>query len=359
MRKCCTILLTVLLGFGTLALYAGGKQEPGVMAAEEVELLPIKIAAGSAIDHVTNFAALDLGIFEKYGLDAEITVYDTGVQIVNALVSGDADVGTFGSVPMLSSISNDIPLKLIAYNHGDPNRKWYNDNQTIVASASSGVKEGDYASLRGKKIGLPVGTATEPYLFGLLDSVGVDQGSIEIVNIAPPDLAIALKQGSIDVAVIWEAFASTILHEVDGSVLVARGQSPGWFDPGTVVTHTRTLNTKRENLKRYLVAQAESHKWVRNNLDEAAEIATRWITGLDLEIAKSSIRAPRLDVRMSKLTIQGYDEITIPYLYSKGKLAKIIPAEIVVEPSLIVEVMNEYPDLFSDQEPIPSQYRLK
>ena len=74
------------------------------------DLLPIKIAAGSAIDHVTNFAALDMGIFEKYGLDAEITVFDTGVQIVNALQSGAADVGTFGSVPMLTSVSKASAL---------------------------------------------------------------------------------------------------------------------------------------------------------------------------------------------------------------------------------------------------------
>lgn len=342
-----------------LLLYCGGVSSLPVAQSAQAKLLPIKIAAGSAIDHVTNFAALDLGIFARHGLDAKVTVYDTGVQIVNALVAGDADVGTFGSVPMLSAVSNDIPLLLIGYNHGDPNRRWYNDNEAVVASAASGVKQRDYARLRGKKIGLPLGTAAEPYLYGLLDAAGIDRKSVQLVNVSPPDLAIALKQGAIDVAVIWEAFASTILHEVDGSVLVARGNSPGWFDPGTIVVHQRTLNTKREVLKRYLVAQAESHQWVRKHLDQAAEIASRWLPGLDPTIAKSAIRAPMFDMRMSRLTYEGYDHITIPYLYSQGKLAKVFPAAKFVEASLIVEVMNEYPEFFTDLEPIPSEYQLK
>lgn len=330
---------------------------PEVLTAEE--LLPINIAAGSAIDHVTNFAALDMGIFEKYGLDANITVYDTGVQIVNAIQSGDADVGTFGSVPMLTSVSKGIPLRLIAYNHGAPNRKYYNDNQGVVASAASGVKEGDIAGLAGKKLGMPIGTAAEPYVNGLLEKAGVDPNSIKIVNIGPPDLAIALQQGSIDAAVVWEAFVSTIVKEVDGAVLVMRGNSPGWFDPGTTVTSQKTIDEKREVLKRYLSAQAEIHQWVRQNLDEAAEVATRWITGLDLEVAKSSIRAPVFDIRMSKLTYEGYEEITIPYLISQGKIDEAFPATKVVAPEILIEVMNEYPQFFSDQDPIPPEYQLK
>jgi hypothetical protein len=98
---------------------------------------------------------------------------------------------------------------------------------------------------------------------------------------------------------------------------------------------------------------------VRQNLDEAAEVATRWVTGLDLEVAKSSIRAPVFDTRMSKLTYEGYEEITIPYLISQGKIDKAFPATEVVAPEILVEVMNEYPQFFDDLEPIPAEYQLK
>lgn len=330
-----------------------------VSATKAEDLMSINIAAGSAIDHVTNFAALDLGIFEKYGLDANITVFDTGVQIVNALQSGQADVGTFGSVPMLTSVAKGIPLRLIAYNHGDANRKYYNDNQGLIASAASGIKEGDIASLAGKKVGLPIGSGAEPYFYGLIEAAGVEKKDVEVVNVGPPDLAITLQQGGVDAVAIWEAFVSTIVKEVDGAVLIIRGNSPGWFDPGTTVTSQQTIDNKREVLKRYLAAQAEIHQWVRQNPDEAAEIATRWVTGLQTDIAKSSIKAPVFDPRMSKLTYEGYEEITIPFLMSQGKIDKAFPATEVVRPEILIEVMNEYPQFYDDLEAIPEEYQLK
>ncbi len=349
--KASVYILGILLG-SIVFLFSG----TDIKAAE---LQKINIAAGSAIDHVTNFAALDMGIFKKYGLDAKITIFDSGVQIVSAIQSGNADVGTFGSVPMLISVSKGIPLRLIAFNHGSPNRKYYNDNAGIVANASSGIQKANIAGLAGKKIALPFGTAAEPYFFGLIEGAGVSRKAVTVMNVRPADLMMTLQHGIVDAVAIWEAFASTIAREVDGAVLVIRGNSRGWYDPGTAVTSQNTIDEKRDVLKRYLIAQAEIHQWVRDNLDSAAEIAIRWLPELKLEIAKSAIRAPLFDPRMSKLTFEGYDEITIPYLESKGKLKKVFPATEVIRADILVEVMNQYPKFFDDLQPILVENQLK
>ncbi len=332
-------------------------EEEAPAAAED--LMPITIAAAAAIDHVTVFAAVDNGIFEKYGLDAKVNLYPTGVEIVNALQSGEAQVGIFGSVPLLTSVSNDIPLVLISYNHGDPNRKYYNDNQGVVAGPETGLGEGDIAGLAGKKVGLPVGSGAEPYFLGLLEAEGVDPDSVEIVNVKPADMPAALVQGSVDAISIWEPWQATVLKEVSGSVRIVRGSSPGWFDPGTTVSTVETIAENREALKRFLIAHAEIHQWVRQNPDEAAEVATRWITGLDSEVAKGAMAAPVMDVRMSQLTYEGYNEITIPFLDGQGKLGSTFEAGKAIEPSILVEVMNEYPQFFDDLEPIPAEFQLK
>jgi NitT/TauT family transport system substrate-binding protein/sulfonate transport system substrate-binding protein len=338
---------------------AAPKPTEAPKAAAPKDRLPIVIAHAGAIDQATVFAAVDNGIYEKNGLDAKVKAYATGVEIVNALQAGEVQVGVFGSTPLLTSVANDIPLLLIATNHGDANSKSYNANQNIVASAASGVKEGEIAKLKGKKIGLPVGTGAEPYFYALLQAAKLDKKDVEVINIKPADMATTLTQGSVDAVCIWEAVASTVIAQVPGSVRVIRGNAEGWFDPGTVVTTKKTLAEQRETLRRFLIAHAEAQQWVRQHSDEAAMISTRWINGLDPAIAKAAITAPKYDMRISKLLYDGYKESHIPFLLSQNKISKTFEATKAVDHSLVVEVVKQYPQFFSDLKPIADENQLK
>lgn len=326
---------------------------PAAAAAAPKDRLPITVAHAGAIDQATAFVCQDNGVFEKNGLDAKIKGYATGVEVVNALNAGEVEVGLFGSTPLLTSVSNGIPLQLIAYNHGDATKKIYNANQGVIASKASGVGPGEIAKLKGKKVGLPVGTGAEPYFQGLLKQAGLQKSDVEIVNVKPADMPTALAQGSVDAVSIWEAVSSTILKQVPGSVRVTLGESPSWFDPGTVVTTKKTIADKRETLKRFLVAHAECEQYVRQHPDESATIATRYLTGLDLDVAKQAIKAPIFDSRLSKLTVEGYNEIHIPFLVGLGSIKSLDGAQ-AVDSSLIVQVMKEHPEFFKDLPPIPA-----
>ena len=52
----------------------------------------------------------------------------------------------------------------------------------------------------------------------------------------------------------------------------------------------RAHREKAEELRRFMVAFAEAHQWLRQNFDAAAEINMRWIPGVDLDVMKIAIR---------------------------------------------------------------------
>ena len=321
------------------------------------KLVPITIAAGPAIDHVSVFGGVDKGVFAKYGLDVKVKLYPTGVEEVNAIQANECQFGVLGSTPLLTSVDKGIPIVLVAYNHGDATKLVYNDNQGIIASKQSGIRAGKIEDLKGKKVGLPLGSGAEPYIKSLMKAAGLADKDVTIQNMQPADVITALKQNQIDAFCVWEPWQATALKQVEGAVEVMRGGSPTWFDPGTTLAMRDFITKEPDTTVTFLTAHAELHQWIRKNYDEAAQVATRWITGLDPEVAKIAIRHSVYDVRMSKYTYDGLNKTTIPFLVEQQKI-KTFDASKAVEHKYIVQVEKEHPEFFNDLPAIPADAKL-
>ncbi len=321
------------------------------------DLLPIRIGAAGAVDHGAVFAAVERGTFAKHGLDAEVVMYQTGVDMVNGLLNGAQEVNVMGSVPYLTGLARGFPLVLIGHLHGDPNRDAYSDNQSIVASAASGAGKGDIAALKGLRIGLPRGTGAEGFLLGVLGSIGLSEDDVQLVNIPPSDLVTALNQGDVDAVAIWQPWGATALTKVDGAVLVQAGGCPQCYDPGTVLTTEAIVAENPETLKRFMAAFAESQAWMRANLDAAAEINMRWIQGVDLETMKLAMGSVSLDSRISKYTAEMYHAKTIPFLMGLGRIDENFDPSGSINTRFIAAAEAGNPGAFADLKPIPADRR--
>lgn len=320
---------------------------------------PIRIGAAGATDHAPIFAGVERGIFAKHALDAKVTLFPTGVEMINGLLAGTLDVAVLGSTPFLSGVSNGFPLVLIAHLHGDATRDAYADNVSIVVSQSSGVTVGNIAALKGKKIGLPRGTGAETYLLGLLTQAGLKSADVQLVNVRPPELVSGLNNRDLDAVVIWEPVASNAATKVAGAVRVVAGGCDSCYDPGVVLTSRSALGAQSDALKRFVVAFAESQQWVRQNFDSAAEINMRWIQGVDIEVMKQAIRRSHYDGRMSKLTPAMYAAKALPIMIADGRVKAGTDVSKAIEPQFINAAMASHPQFFADLKPIPDAQQLK
>ena len=327
-------------------------------AASAQDTIKIRIGAAGATDHAPVFAGVERGIFAKHGLDAEVVMYQSGVDMVNGLLNGAQEVNVMGSVPFLSGIARGFPLVLIGHLHGDPNRTDYVDNHSIVASAASGVAVDDIAALAGKTIGLPRGTGAEGYALGVLGEAGLSQDDVTLVNVAPAELVTALNQGDVDAIAIWEPWGSTAVTKVDGAVRVKQGGCPSCYDPGTILTTKAVIAENPEALTRFMGAFAEAQQWVRQNLDEAAEVNMRWIQGVDLETMRLALGTSHLDPRMSTLTSAMYQEKSLPFLVSLGRVEGVFDPSDNIDNTFMKKAMETNPDAFADLPEIPAERQL-
>jgi ABC-type nitrate/sulfonate/bicarbonate transport system substrate-binding protein len=155
----------------------------------------------------------------------------------------------------------------------------------------------------------------------------------------------------VDAVASWEPFGSLVQARVPDAVLVARGGGNiGYYI--NMAVRNEIIDQKPDLVERYVIAMAEATQYTRQHLDEAAEIATRWVPGLAAAVGKQAIRHMVFDSRITPHTVAAWEE-NVRILIEQKKLKTALPWQQGVEIRFIEKVMKEHPKLFSDLKPVP------
>jgi taurine transport system substrate-binding protein len=154
------------------------------------------------------------GIYEKkLGVPIKWVAFDTGTAMSAAMASGDVQISVSQGVPpfvVAASAGQDLQVVDVAVSYAD------NDN-CVVAEALE-IDKSNAKELRGKKVGIPKGTAAHYGFLKQMAHFGVDINSMEIVDMAPPDGAAAFAQGNLDMVCGWGGALRRMLEH--GNVLL-------------------------------------------------------------------------------------------------------------------------------------------
>lgn len=191
------IALMALAGIGAWHFISLSKSRP-----EPTESVNLGGLVSDA--NIMLYTADDQHFFAENGINLTIKTYDTGLETINDLLDKKLDIAGSAEYPFVA-------------------RAFKKDNISIIASISKsyivyfvgltdrGIRK--TADIKGKKIGLPVGTIQEFYLGRFLDLHGMSIRDVTLINIPPGQAASAIANGSIDAAVTWEPFVSRILEQ--------------------------------------------------------------------------------------------------------------------------------------------------
>jgi ABC-type nitrate/sulfonate/bicarbonate transport system substrate-binding protein len=318
----------------------------------------LKVAVTSAAENAPFFAAVERGLFSKLGLDVKVEVMPSGVEISNALASNTVDVGLFGTFPFLTAVARGVPVVLIGHTWNNALNNPQSEILSVIARPDAGVPAGDLAKLKGKKIGVTRGAGGEPYIAGLLKQVGLGMDDVTLVNTAPSNMATALANKDADVIASWEPWPSAALTKVPGAYKVISGGCKSCYDAGTVVTTKKAIQDKPKELALFIQGYAQAQHWARLHRDEAATISTRWIPGLDEATLELAFKTLPVDVRLSKNTIDGFREYSIPLLVRDKRIPKAFDPAPAVDNEFVAKAMKADPEAFSDLKPIPADKQL-
>jgi len=214
--------------------------------------------------------AQDMGFFEKAGIAVEITQMNNGQGSVTAVAGNAIDVGISSAIAIANAAISGIPMCYIgAGNLYDP----ANPSLALCVAKDASIKgakdlEGQTIAVAGLKDGTNLSTAV--YLI----KNGVDLAKVRFVEMPFPEMAPALKRGTVAAATISEPFltggAADIrpLFDAFGAV-GSRYMLGGWF------SSRRFAETQRPLAGKFMSVIYQTGKWANANRVRSGEILAK------------------------------------------------------------------------------------
>lgn len=218
-----------------------------VVAAAVSCLVSQSAAAGLKVAYSDwpGWVAWDIGVqkgwFAEAGVDVEFVWFDY-VASMDAYAAGQVDAVTITNGDVLVTGATGTRIVMIGIND-------YSDgNDKLVARR--GIHS--VAELKGRKVGVEVGFVGHLLLLKALESAGLSESDIELVNLATDQTAQALASGDVDAIVAWQPHSGQALATVAGSTeLFTSADSPGIIYD-TLGVSPQSLAQRRDDWKKVL-----------------------------------------------------------------------------------------------------------
>lgn len=335
----------------------GGGEEPAAPAeggGEAIEFDDVTLASVNNMMHLPEYVAVENGFFAENGLNAQLDILTSGADINKAMQSGNAEFGGISNTAASAARSAGLNVKLVVPVMGDPTTESYAGPLGIIGRADRGVVDGDPKSLIGKRVAVHEGSTNHEYFNRVLATNGIDPSQVEVVPITAADQPVSLRQGDVDAASDWEPFVSQMVAELgDNAVVVSRAEPVIGYTIG-ITSPDEVISGKREVIKKFAAAIAQSSHWVRQNPEEASQAALSFIDGLGEEHALAAMDHLAFDPRVSGCTLRAYER-TSEILAERGEITTPSKATDLVDPTIMAEVEEEHPEWFEDLPPIPEE----
>ncbi|QCK87582.1 ABC transporter substrate-binding protein [Phreatobacter aquaticus] len=326
--------------------------------AHAQQLTKMKAGMVTGIDQIGLPIALERGFFEKWGLDVDIArPYATGVDALNALQAGESNIVQVG-VPMIGAVVRGMDLVALGNYSGNATARGSDATMALIARSDAGIAKGDLASLKGKKIAASFGTINHLYILALLEKGGLTPADVTLVNTPPPDMTVALLAKGVDAFAGWDPWPIVALKDVPGAIEIVRG--------GNVISYVGFnvglrpwVAANGPTIEKFLAAVSEADQWMRKNPKPAAQVATRWIPGLKVEIAEAAMEF-NIQQADRRLSANNYRAMwaALDRLHRLGFLRATFDVNKHFEPKHILKVMQDNPALFSDLPAIPADVAI-
>lgn len=211
------------------------------------------------------FVAEDMGYFDEEGIDAQITTFATGVEAIDALLVGRADMAVGLDFPIVSRIQGGKLTVLAGIFHTTPGF-----HKLVV---SNDIKEP--SDLVGKTIGIATGTAEHLITIKYLEENGISPDDVEIVGFTSlMEIVASLRSGRIDASFVWADGTERSIQGgnhyvlIDDSAAKLRGSA-------YIAAATPFVEENPEAAVAVLRALDRASRFISENPDDAAVIISK------------------------------------------------------------------------------------
>jgi ABC-type nitrate/sulfonate/bicarbonate transport system substrate-binding protein len=233
--------------------------------AANAQLIKMTIATGVDPAFSQFYVAKEGGLFEKNGLDVTINTGPSGSAMIPFLVNNQVQAA-YGS-DLAGVINHQVDKNIVAVVDGTYLWKW----ESVV-----GRNVADLAGLKGKKVGIAMGTGSEIYWRRLVEMKGLNPADFTLVNVEAPEMLAATERGDIDAFAVWEPWPTRTLASVKNTKILAN--SDGIYNNINFVYMNRGwIEQNRATAEKFMRALVQATDVINNDRPAAAKMVAKFL----------------------------------------------------------------------------------
>jgi NitT/TauT family transport system substrate-binding protein len=248
-------------------------------------LTVVTVATLSSDNSAAVYYAQELGIFKKYGIDAQISAMASGPVTAAAVTGGAVDIGVANVASIAVARTRGVPLKFI-FPASIASDGTLTDQ--IAVAKDSTVKSA--ADLNGKTIGVNgLRDLQQLCAMSWADKHGGDSKTLHFIEIPIPQMGTALSLHRIDAGMPVEPFVTAQKDQIRSLGTVLDGVGPRYMVIGYLASDA-WLAAHADVAARFVRAMREASQWGNSHRSESALMIER-IMHVDPAVGSTMNRA--------------------------------------------------------------------
>ena len=259
--------------------------------AKAQSLTKMTIATGVDPAFSQFYVAKEGGLFEKNGLDVTINTGPSGSAMIPFLVNNQVQAA-YGS-DLAGVINHQVDPNIVAVADGTYLVKWL----SVV-----GKNVTDLEGLKGKKIGIAMGTGSEIFWRRVLERKNLKLTDFTMVNVEAPEMLAATERGDIDGFAVWEPWPTRTLMAVKGTKIVQTAE--GIYNNVNFVYMNRGwIEQNKDTAVKFMRALIEANDVIEKDRPNAARMVSKFLK-MPLELATELMPKVEFDMDWQPRSIE-------------------------------------------------------
>jgi len=266
-NKTVWLLFILIFALGAMTGCKGKNKASESSTSQDNETIKLNVAYQPVVGFLPVYLLKDgtqlSEALEKAGYDVEINYveFESGPPENEAFATNAVDVGVMGNVPAISGIASGQKRSIIGIA--------YNGEKTEAVLVAQNSEITDVEELKGKKIGLVVGSIAQNFLSVLLEEHGLSLSDVELVNLATGEQQEALATGQVDAVAVWEPLITKLKAQSIGKIIA---DGTGLFlAENPIIARTEYVEKNKEVVDIFLEEYKKAAQDIEANTDVYAE----------------------------------------------------------------------------------------
>lgn len=245
-----------------MVLVVAGALLSMMLSLREVSAEPVRVGFPLDISAAPIILADSQGFFRKRGVDVILKEYEAGITAVNDLLSDKLDLAT----------ASEFVFVLQSFRHSDLRMPAticsLSVIELVVRKDRAIAKPGD---LKGKRVAVPRGTASEFFLFNYLVFNNIPAETVEVVYRAPSEIVKAVVDGAVDAAICWPPYTTVMKKQLGarGTTWPAQSGQDYYF---ALFAKETFLKMQPKMMERFLAALSDAEDFIGKSPNQAQAI---------------------------------------------------------------------------------------